>query len=67
MLLTCRYAHPRYTVGMDINWKDLAREIACRLRNASWRGVWEWLTYGKGMRLFTLAVIALYLAIEYGS
>lgn len=45
----------------------LFEEVAYRVRHATWRDVWAWLTYGKGMRLFTLIVIALYLTIEYGS
>lgn len=62
------YAHPLgYTVRMDIDLKELLREIAYMIRHATWRGVWGWFTYGKGMRLFTAIVIALYLAIEYGS
>lgn len=46
---------------------ELLDEVAYRIRRATWRGVWAWFTYGSGMRLVTLAVIALYLAIEYGS
>ena len=44
---------------------ELIRDFRYRVR--SWRDVWAWFTYGSGMRLFALAVIAIYLAIEYGS
>lgn len=47
--------------------RELVEEIAYKVRRSTWRGVWAWFTEGSSMRLFAPAVIALYLAIEYGS
>lgn len=36
---------------------ELLQEIRYKVRGATWRGVWGWLTYGSGLRLIMLTVI----------
>lgn len=36
---------------------ELIAEIRQRMRDATWRSIWAWLTYGSGIRLLVLAVI----------
>lgn len=36
---------------------ELMQDIAYRVRRATWRGVWAWLTEDSGIRLIMLTVI----------
>jgi hypothetical protein len=36
---------------------ELFAEIRQRVRNATWRSIWAWLTYGSGIRLLMLTII----------
>jgi hypothetical protein len=36
---------------------ELFAEIRQRMRNATWRSIWAWLTDGSGIRLIMLTVI----------
>lgn len=53
----CGYAHQCYTGNMEFTI-GLIAEIHQRLRNATWRGVWSWLTYGSGLRLIPTIALA---------
>lgn len=39
---------------------ELMHEIAYRMRRATWRDVWAWLTFGSGMRLPVAIGLTLY-------